>query len=107
MSTDRPHHERIEDPVFRGAIELLDDGDVEGLQAYLAEHSGLVNQRVSFEGENYFKNPTLLEFVAENPVRHGRLPPNIVAVAKTILDAGGKSDHASIDSTLGLVCSGR
>jgi ankyrin repeat protein len=60
-----------------------------------------------FEGGNYFRNPTLLEFVAENPVRHDSLPPNIVDVARVILDAGARVDQCSVDSTLGLVCSGR
>jgi hypothetical protein len=101
-----PKHERIEDPVFRRAVNLVDDGDEDGLRAHLVDHPGLVRQRVVFEGGNYFGNPTLLEFVAENPVRHGALPPNIVAVARVILDAGGRADQASIDSALGLVCSG-
>jgi hypothetical protein len=105
--TDRPHHERIQDPVFRRAVELLDDGDVEGLRLHLERHPGVVTQRVLFEGGNYFHEPTLLEFVAENPVRHDSLPPNIVEVARAILDAGARADRRAIDSTLGLVCSGR
>ena len=40
-----------------------------------------------FEGGNYFRNPTLLEFIAENPIRRGTLPENIAEVAKVILDA--------------------
>jgi hypothetical protein len=103
---DRPHHERIDDAVFRRAIDLLDDGDETGLRIYLARHPALVHQRVLFEGGNYFRNPTLLEFVAENPIRHDGLPPNIVAVTKVILDAGARRDQASLDSTLDLVCSG-
>jgi hypothetical protein len=104
---DRPHHERIQDPVFRRAVELLDDGDVESLRLHLERHPGVVTQRVLFEGGNYFREPTLLEFVAENPVRHDSVPPNIVEVARTILDAGARADRRAIDSTLGLVCSGR
>ena len=106
-SFDLPQHERIEDAAFRRAVDLLDDGDTDGLRVHLVNHPGLVRQRVLFEGGNYFRNPTLLEFVAENPVRHDALPPNIVEVARVIIDVGGKSDRASIDSTLGLVCSGR
>jgi ankyrin repeat protein len=60
-----------------------------------------------FEGGNYFRDPTLLEFVAENPVRHDSMTPNIVEVARTILDAGAKSEQRGINSTLGLVSSGR
>lgn len=102
---DRPHHERIGDRAFREAVELLDDGDAEALRAHLAGHPELVHARVSFEGGNYFQNPTLLEFVAENPIRHGALPPNVVEVARVVLAAG--AGRASVDATLGLVCSGQ
>src|SRR5687767_5829124 len=74
---DLPHHERIEDSIFRRAVDLLDDGDVDGLRNHLKHHPSVVHQRVVFEGGNYFRDPTLLEFVAENPVRHDSLPPNI------------------------------
>lgn len=102
-----PKHERIEDPTFRRAVDLLDSGDVEGLRAELKAHPRLIHQRVTFEGGNYFRNPTLLQFVAENPIRHGTLPANIVEVARVILDAGAKNDQAALNETLGLVCSGR
>jgi hypothetical protein len=101
------HHDRIEDPLFRRAVDLLDAGDEAGLRAHLLAHPEVVHQRVEFEGGNYFRNPTLLEFIAENPVRHGKLPRNITEVAKIILDAGAKLDRPAIDSALGLVCSGR
>ena len=45
--------------------------------------------------------------MAENPVRRGTLPANIVEVAKVILDAGAKRDIAALNETLGLVSSGR
>jgi len=82
-----PYHERIGDPVFRRAVDLIDSGDVDGLRSHLTNHPALVAQRVTFE-PGYFEHPSLLEFVAENPIRHGRLPPNIVDVARTVLDAG-------------------
>lgn len=100
-----PHHERIDDPVFRRAVDLLDAGDANGLRAHLKEHPALVHQRLDFEGGNYFRHPTLLEFIAENPVRRGSLPENIVDVAGEILDAG--ADQASRNETLGLVATGR
>ena len=100
-----PHHERIDDPTFRHAVDLLDSGDIGGLRSFLEQHPGLVHQRVVFEGGNYFRNPALLEFVAENPIRHGKLPPNIAAVAKVILDAG--AEPAAMNETLGLVATGR
>jgi len=102
-----PFQERIQNPAFRCAVDLLDAGDVEGLREHLRTRPNLVHERVVFEGGNYFQNPALLEFVAENPIRHGKLPENIVEVAKVILDAGAKSDQAALDETLVLVCSGR
>ena len=98
------HHERIEDSVFRRAVELIDAGDAGGLRTYLKQHPGLRRQHVVFEGGNYFRNPSLLEFIAENPVRHGKLPSNIAEVAKAILDAG--VDQAALNETLMLVATG-
>ena len=100
-----PHHDRIEDAAFRRAVELIDAGDVEGLRMHLKRHPNLTRKRVVFEGGNYFRNPTLLEFVAENPVRHGKLPKNIVEVTKLILDAG--VDQSSLKETLMLVATDR
>jgi hypothetical protein len=100
-----PHHERIEDAVFRHAVNLIDAGDVSGLSLLLKANPSLIHQRVLFEGGNYFRNPGLLEFIAENPVRHGTLPPNIVDVAVILLEAG--PEHRSVNDTLGLVVSGR
>ncbi|HKT89884.1 MAG TPA: ankyrin repeat domain-containing protein [Candidatus Sulfotelmatobacter sp.] len=102
-----PFQERIQDSAFRRAVDLLDAGGVEGLKAHLRSHPKLVHERVVFEGGNYFQNPSLLEFAAENPIRHGKLPANIVEIARLILDAGAKNDQATLDETLGLVCSGR
>jgi hypothetical protein len=100
-------HERIEDLTFRKAVDLLDAGDVKGLRAHLKQHPEVVHQHVMFEGGNYFRNPTLLEFAAENPIRHGKLPAHIVDVVKVILDAGAKRNMDAMNETLGLVCSGR
>jgi ankyrin repeat protein len=88
-------------------VDLLDAGDVDGLRTHLQEHPGLALQRVRFEGGNYFQSPALLEFIAENPIRHGRLPANVVEVARVILEAGAKTDRSILDSTLALVASGR
>jgi hypothetical protein len=102
---DLKHHERIEDADFRRAVDLLDAGDADGLRAHLKQHPKLTTQHVLFEGGNYFRNPTLLEFIVENPIRHGKLPSNIVEVAKVILDAG--VPKPALNETLGLVATGR
>jgi hypothetical protein len=101
---DLPHQERIENATFRRAVELLDANDAAGLRAQLNQHPDLVHQRVVFEGGNYFREPTLLEFIAENPVRHGTLPANIVEGAKVILDAG--PSQSALNETLMLVSTG-
>ena len=99
-----PHHERIEDAVFRRAVDLLDAGDAEGLRSWLRDHPKVVGQQVLLEGKNYFRTPTLLECVAENPVRHGKLAPNVVEVARVILEAG--PSMAARNETLMLVATG-
>jgi hypothetical protein len=98
-------HTLITDPLFRRAVELLDAGDEDGLRAHLKAHPEIARKRVNFEGWNYFRDPALLEFIAENPTRNGSLPKNIAELARIILDAGGKDDRASLDDSLGLVAS--
>ena len=102
--------EALADPLFREAIGAIDAGDISGLERLLAAHPRLVHDRLD-SGEGYFRNPYLLWFVAENPVRNGKLPANIAEVTRTILRAA-KSDGAEtyqeqIDYALALVCSGR
>lgn len=101
---DLPHHERIEDPILRRAVNLIDTGDPSALRALLKLHPKLVHQQVLFEGGNYFRSPTLLEFIAENPVRRGTLPANIVEVTRAILEAGPSA--AARNETLMLVATG-
>lgn len=113
---DLPHHERIADPAFRRAVDLIDTGDEASLRAHLKLHPGLARRHVVFEGMNYFHNPSLLEFIAENPIRHNKMPDNIVAVTEVILEAMAKSgpnadanlnqDQTALDVTLALVSSG-
>jgi Ankyrin repeats (3 copies) len=100
---DLPHQERIANATFRRAVDLLDAGDVAGLRAHIRRHPDVVHRRVVFEGGNYFRNPTLLEFIAENPTRHGTLPPNITDVVSVILQAG--VTQSALDETLALVAS--
>jgi len=100
-----PYHERIKDAVFRRAVNLIDTGDASNLLLLLKANPMLIQQHVLFEGGNYFRNPSLLEFIAENPVRHGTLPSNIVEIAAILLEA--RPEQRSIDDTLGLVVSGR
>jgi ankyrin repeat protein len=96
-----------DDTPFRDAIAAIDAGDVPRLKQLLAEHPRLVTERLKSDStltRGYFANPALLWFVAENPIRNRKLPPNIVEVAQAIIDAGAKLDD--IRYTLGLVASG-
>src|SRR5436305_1547474 len=43
-----PHHERIDDARFRGAVDLIDKGDADGLREHLRSHPGLVHERIVF-----------------------------------------------------------
>ena len=101
-----PYHERITDEKFRKAVELIDSGNVESLNTYLLKNPSVVHQRILFNEEGYFSNPGLLEFTAENPVRHGKLPQNIVDIVSVILEAGAKKNPEQMDYTLSLVSSG-
>lgn len=99
--------DRIDSPIFRAAVEAMDDGDVAALRRLLDTHPDLVSLHARFEGENYFRAPALLAFVAENPVRNDSLPPNIVEIARLLLERGAASNRADVDETLGLVASSR
>jgi hypothetical protein len=99
----------IPDPLLREAVSFLDAGDVGALERLLGAHPQLVRDRGDC-GEGYFRQPYLLWFVAENPIRNGKLPGNIARVTRAILEAaereGVESLREQIDYALVLVCSG-
>jgi peptide-methionine (S)-S-oxide reductase len=98
------------EPRFREAVDAIDSGNADGLESLLTARPELVRDRLD-GGEGYFRRPYLLWFVAENPVRNGRLPPNIAEVTRVILRAARQgrveSLQEQIDYALALVCSGR
>jgi len=101
----------ITDASFRAAVEAIDSGDVPLLRQLLEADASLVHRRLEVPVDGYFAWPYLLWFVADNPIRHEKLPANIVDVAETILVGlrGSGDEHYSfiVDYTLGLVCTGR
>jgi ankyrin repeat protein len=101
----------ITNPLFHEAVEAIDSGNITALQQLLETNPGLVTRRLDVPTEGYFAHPYLLWFVADNPIRHEKLPPNIVEVTRTIIQALQKNPHLSyqhqVDYTLGLVCTGR
>lgn len=92
-------------PRFGPAVAAIDAGDVAALERLLDADPALVRDRAQWDEHAYFRDPYLLWFVAENPVRNDRLPPNIAGVARAIIARG--VDQAQLDYTLELVCSGR
>jgi len=58
--------------------------------------------------DGFFQKPYLLWFVAEDPVRNGKLPGNIGAVARTIIKAAQREGvdnlQEQLDYALRLVC---
>lgn len=106
------------DQRFREAVSAIDAGDVSMLERLLAATPALAGERLASPGawlrdvvgealDGFFARPYLLWFVAEDPVRNGRLPENIATVARTIIDAtrreGAPSLQEQVDYALTLV----
>jgi hypothetical protein len=96
---------------FWEAVELVGQGEVESLRQLLVENPSLVSYRPVANTEGYFANPTLLHFVAENPIRTDQLPANIANVIRLIVGEGADVNAvcgvAQDTTTLGLVVTGR
>ena len=107
------------DALFREAVSAIDAGDVADLKRLLAARPELVRERLAVPGawlrdsvgaalDGFFQRPYLLWFVAEDPVRNGKLPRNIATVARTIIAAaqreGVETLQEQLDYALRLVC---
>src|SRR5690349_10523819 len=101
----------IQDSLFREAVSAIDAGDVTALERLLTEHPGLVRERLDSSGawlrdkvgpalDGFFRQPYLLWFVAEDPVRNGKLPGNIAAVARAIIQAARRDGVPSLQEQL-------
>lgn len=105
----------LSDPVAAEAVSLIDAGDAAHLEDHLVAHPGLLAEIIDIgpeaEGDGYFVGPRLLWFVAENPIRTGCLAPNIADIAELIAKrmraTAVPSLGQDLDTTLGLVASGR
>ena len=86
------------DTFFRQGVSAIDTGDVGELERLVAAEPRLVRERLNLPGawlrdivgnamEGFFQRPFLLWFVAEDPVRNGRLPANIADVTRAIIRA--------------------
>lgn len=89
---------RVLDELFVPAVAALDAGDVPAIERLVGDHPRLVHDRLDVPGvwlrdkvgsalDGFFERPYLLWFVAEDPVRNGRLPANIADVTHAIVRA--------------------
>lgn len=101
----------ISDPAFRAAVQAIDHGDLPELIRLIAQHPALLCERLVNGEQGYFKDPYLLYFVADNPIRNGCLPKNITAILSALVGELTRQRIASLqqqlDYTLGLVTTGR
>jgi hypothetical protein len=114
-------HAELLDSFFRQAVSAIDDGDIVKLERLLAQHPRLAADRLKSPGawlrgqigaalDGFFKRPYLLWFLTEDAVRTGKLPTNVGALARAIIQAarrgGEKKLKKQLDSTLHFaVCS--
>jgi len=101
----------ISDPLFLEAVEAIDCGDEVLLERLLENSPRLIRERLSYPVEGYFQHPYLLWFVAYNPIRIDKLPPNIVDLTRLIIRfvkrEASDSMQQQLDYTLGLTATGR
>lgn len=106
------------DRLFQRAVSAIDTGDVGELERLITVDRRLVRERLNTPGawlrdkvgdalDGFFERPYLLWFVAEDPVRNGRLPANIADVTRAIIRAaereGVETLREQLDYALKLV----
>jgi peptide-methionine (S)-S-oxide reductase len=101
----------IADVSFRAAVEAIHAGDVARLAKLLDAEPRLLRERIvepdvyrKARRPDYFLDPKLFWFVANNPTRVERMPPNVVDVARVMIERG--VDQADLDYALELTMSG-
>jgi hypothetical protein len=91
--------------LFRDAVQALDAGDVQRLEALLDKHPWLVRYRCrkgEWYEEGYFAGATLLNHIAGNPIR-GPIPPNILDITRLLLSRGARDEPPRPKYTIGLL----
>jgi ankyrin repeat protein len=100
---DRPV---IRDPHFRAAVAAIHAGNVDGLIRLLDRHPDLLRARAiepDCYPQDYFRDPKLFWFIANNPTLMQKVPANIVAITQAMIARG--VEQADLDCTLELVLS--
>ena len=104
---DRPV---IRDPSSRAAVEAIHRGDVAALERLVDAEPRLLRERIlepdcyrEADRPQYFRDPKLFWFVANNPTLVQTMPPNIGALAQAMIARGVDPDD--LDYALELVMS--
>ena len=89
------------------AVAAIQAGDIPALERALDADPGLLHRRLSGYGDwgDYFHNPRLLWFVADNPNLIEIMPANSVEITHALLARG--PEQADLDYTLELVMTSR
>jgi ankyrin repeat protein len=100
----------IADPSFRAAVVAIHSGDVAALARLLDAEPRLLRERIvgpevyrKRARPDYFRDPKLFWYVANNPTTVDEMAPNIVAVAQAMIERG--VEQADLDYALELVMS--
>lgn len=91
---------------FWQALEFIDQGDPGDLLAHLRAYPHLVEMTAPEEQPPrpvYFAHPTLLHYLPDNPIRHGKVSPACVDCLDVLVGMG--VSQAALNETLGLACS--
>ncbi len=98
----------IADPTFRAAVAAIHGGDVAALRELLAAKPQLLHERnVGPEAyrlatrSDYFRDPKLFWFIANNPTLVDQMAPNSPDIARTMIERGVEPDD--LDYALNLV----
>ncbi|HEY0382244.1 MAG TPA: ankyrin repeat domain-containing protein [Candidatus Elarobacter sp.] len=101
----------IADASFRAAVDAIHTGDVAGLAKLLDAEPRLLRERIAepdayhkAQRHQYFLDPKLFWFVANNPTLVETMPSNIVDVARVMIERGVA--QADLDYALELTMSG-
>ena len=102
---DRPV---IRDPSFRAAVAAIQRGDAGELAGLLGAEPRLLRERIlepdcyrAAARPQYFRDPKLFWFVANNPTLVATMPPGMVDAARVMIARG--VDQADLDYALGLI----
>jgi len=100
---DRPV---IRDKSFREAVRAIHTGNVAALNRLLDRHPELLRERAiepDCYPQDYFRDPKLFWFIANNPTLMRKVPANIVDIGEAMIAHG--VEQADLDCTLELVMS--